>query len=518
MSQNLPLRTQRQADLQQFLRRFQQDVDYGEALLDFLRSSKADVYRAEPQGARVWHLFVVVPDRLQKLFDIELEVLCVATPFDRLEPRIANAIRDAVMTNPRVDSSFVMVASNDPEAEAMLRQRGELAVLCVTAEKLASGDYNAQGFAQMLTRVLALTDRFDVTSPVSAPGSFFGRLADVQAVRAAIAQRQHVGIFGLRKAGKTSLLNRVGSLLREELTPVTHLDLNSVVGSPDLLRGQLVQALVRVVQDRGGLTPKTKVLGQQGQIREDVRMDLVWLDDVTRVLDIIGANCVLILDEIDQAVPASFDRDGGLLAVLTQLRGLVQSRQATGQSSLTLLTAGVDPALFEKSAWDGRANPLYQFSSVRYLAPLTRDEMPTMVRTLGRRSGLEFDAYTLMDLLFGEYGGHPLLTRQACSYVHLHRGADTLPYRVSEEEVRVAIAVRGPGTPRQHLIDIVGDFTQWFPNEAELMRLLLSSAAEDRELAELTLADNPDALVHAVAYGLLTTERRPRMNGLLALR
>ncbi len=462
-----------------------------------------------------------LPDRLQQIFDIELEILCVATPWHELEPRIANRIRDTVALNPRVDENFVIVVSYDPNAERMLRKRGDIAVLVLSGEELRRGGYDERGFASLMASGLAAIDHFDVTVPVSTPGSFFGRARDVEDVRTRLSRGQHVGVFGLRKAGKTSLLNRVSELMRQEARPVVRVDLNQTINNDRLFRVLVVQGLATRARESEVRMPKLRVLGQALQALDDVDVTALWLEDIGNLVDAIGRDVVLVLDEIDTITPTTgplSTRDPfAMIDAMAQLRGLIQAREADGKRGIALLSAGVDPSIFEKPSWERRNNPLYLFSSLKYLQPFDRDELAVMVRALGKRSGLRFDAHTLIDQLFSEYGGHPLLTRQACSWVHQHRTSTAIPYHVTGAEIQVAVGARGPNTPGSHLADVMSSFEDWFADEATLVRFQLSENPEGQRFVAEALAHNPDALVHAIAYGLLTDQYAPRMAGLRKL-
>ncbi len=511
-------RTVRQEYLDQYLARFQTEIVYGSRLVQLLKRDDAEIYRAERRDDRSWDLFVFLPDRLQQMFDIELEILCVATTWDELEPRVANRIRDSVAVNPRVDDNFVTVVSYDPNAEKMLRKRGDVAALVLDGRELGRGGYDEVGFANLMGRTLAAVDHFDVTVPVSSPGSFFGRSRDLEEVRSRLGRKQHVGVFGLRKAGKTSLLNRLGDLLRQDGTPVARVDLNQMINNDRDFRLTIVKALASGVKTKEARMPRLRVLGQALQSLDDVDPTALWLEDVANLIDALGRDVVLVLDEIDTIMPdRNQPRPFAMLEAMAQLRGLTQTRDAEGRPAIVVLSAGVDPGVFEKPSVEGRNNPLYLFSSLKYLQPFDREELAKMVRALGKRSGLRFDSHTLIDDLFREYGGHALLTRQACSWVHQHRSSPSIPYHVTGAEIRAAIEARGPNTPRAHLLDVLSSFEDWFPDEAALLRFLLAGRRDEQRFVQETLDHNRDALAHAVAYGLLDELHKPRMAGLANL-
>ncbi len=136
---------------------------------------------------------------------------------------------------------------------------------------------------------------------------------------------------------------------------------------------------------------------------------------------------------------------------MTQLRGLIQRRDSVGSSSLVLLCAGVDPAIFERPLLGGRDNLLYKLVRLQFLTPMERDEMAEMVRSLGKRMGLRVRDHLVIDYLFDQYGGHPLLTRKACSIATRNRPRDEIPWDIPLDAVQEAAAKSRLLTSSLHL-------------------------------------------------------------------
>lgn len=487
---------------------FVRAVDYGAALITYLARDEVEVVRAEQIKRGHWHLFLVLPSHLQSLFDVDLEVLCVATTFAEVHPRIFRDIQSALRDNQRADRELAMLVSDDPKAERLVRRRaGETAVLALRGADLGEGE--ERGFRHDLLQTMLTVDHFNVTTPITEPSAFFGRQNDIKEVRQCLDKGQHVGIFGLRKAGKSSLLNQTRSLLVERGWVVAQLDLNEYIGTPRRFKGAVVREMAEAGERTG--IPQGRLRSLEERRGSDV-VNESWLDDVGRLTKQFESaeGVALIIDEVDVALPARTlsdlgpdEESLGLLRALSQLRGLCQRLQARGDSYPVLLCAGVNPALFEHPQIRGVANPLYQFARLKFIAPLDREELAQMVRTLGKRTGMRFRDAELIDALLREYGGHPLLTRQACSYVHQHRSA-VVPYDVAIANVQAAFVARGPGTPLAHALDVPDSFSEWFPEEG-------------RHLARVLGGDLPPLewrLDYAIAYGLLECDRTIRMNAL----
>lgn len=490
---------------------FVRNSEFGDALLRYLRKDEVQVVRVERGLQGRWQLFAVLPEQMRAMFDIDREVLFVVTDYKRLEPRALSEVQFFLKDRARVDDEVAVLVSQDENADRLARQRaGETAILTLDSRKLS--DPTRPTFRQALAHMLATVDHFNVTTPIREPSAFFGRQRDIGEAIQTLEHGQHAAIFGLRKAGKSSFLNRVQALLRERGWAVVALDLNEFFGTPRRFKLSVVQSFADEVLAFKQPLPKLRSTEERRGV--DV-INESWLDDLDRIRRALEdkAEMALIIDEIDSALPARTlnvldpaEDSLGLLRALSQFRAFAQRHQMQGRKYPVLLGAGVDPSLFEEPKVRGIANPLYQFALVKFLEPLNRDEMQGMIRTLGKRTGMRFRDHDLIDSLHAEYGGHPLLSRQACSFLHQHRPKDRVPYNVSLEDLTRAFTATGPNTPLAHALDVPESFSEWFPDEGKLVSERLRGASGS--------AAGPE-LQHAIAYGLLNPDGSVRMRALL---
>jgi hypothetical protein len=503
-SSNLPTRrTVNQQVLDQSVQSFANDYQYGHTLLAYLRRADAQVVRVERSRQNRWLVHVVLPKRLGEMFDIDLEMMWMATDYDRVEPRVLEDLQLSLRTA-RVDDEIAVLVSADPAAERMTRRRpGGTAVLPINAATLDK----APDLGNALAKMLVTVDHFNVTVPILDPTAFFGRESDIEEARKCLRAGQHLGIFGLRKAGKSSLLNQIQRLVGEERWALARLDLNGYSGRApraieDLLR--------RLHGSLHGLGFRPGALRSTGKTVRILRR--YWLDDLTMLLDTAGdrTGVLIVIDEIDIVLPGRIVAAGGddtdrslLIGAFTQLRSVAQQRQAEGKAYPVVLSAGVDPHIFEAPSTNGGDNPLYQFSRIVFLDPLDREALSQMVRTLGKRTGMRFRDHRLIDELREEYGGHPLLTRQACSWLHHNRPPNEIPYNVTVEDLQRAFDAGGTGTPLRHAQDTLDEFEDWYPEEAMRVRRIV--AGETVDASEIR---------HAVDYGLVDADGRLRIRAL----
>ena len=245
--------------------------------------------------------------------------------------------------------------------------------------------------------------------PITDPNLFFGRIAQLQTISAFLSQRQHVGIFGLRKTGKTSLANQLQLRFRE--VPVASIncqEFDGFIASQLLLH--IAVELCTELSDRFAIrnTRNTKS------------------DYSTQLRSLIGAwqrtgrsePLVVILDEIDSLLPfggpdIKYDRLAEGRKVFGVLRALAQELHG-----LVLLVIAYRPDINRINHLPENAgeNPLFMGFQEVYSGSLSPDECDTMIRELGAWRCIEWDPAALR-LLYDYCGGHPFVVRLFASDV-----------------------------------------------------------------------------------------------------
>lgn len=358
-------RTVNQETLDRNIERFSERCPFGADLLRWLRASDVRIVRAAQSGdSRRWELHLILPERLSAMFDIDLEMLCLAADFDKIEPRILDELQQTLRKLDRVDDEFAVLVSSDPSAEKLTRRRpGQTAVLAVDAGTLANG--STPDFPTALATSLLTVDHFNVTTPLTDPSSFFGRDDDIEDALQCLSAGQHLGIFGLRKSGKSSLLNQIARILGARGWAIARVDLNAYVGRPERMSEDLVRRLQESAQSLG--VPVARLTSTR---RAPQTVEQRWIDDLERLA--VGLSdhpgILLIVDEVDTVLPGRVEGAGGdpddrrkMLRALVQLRAMVQDIQSRQGVHPVLLTAGVDATIFELPRLAGGDNPLYQF-------------------------------------------------------------------------------------------------------------------------------------------------------------
>lgn len=258
-------------------------------------------------------------------------------------------------------------------------------------------------------------DLFEQRDPVRGR-QVFGRGDEITQILAHLEKGHALGVFGLRKMGKTTLIRAV----TDRLDPVSA----RLSTRPGFEPGPLPEqprALVVWVDVQG--VPKQTTESLAGRIYRELQRRLTAVDlpvpgnsgdaftDLDRLLECAASSSdlpvCLVLDEYDLL----FERlgTGGPFPQLDRLFGPLRGRQQQ-TNRLTLVAIGREPDPLHAPTLDGRTNPLFQWFTPHWTGPFTRGESDELVVALGRRTGLDVGPETLR-ALYQWTGGHPRLVR-----------------------------------------------------------------------------------------------------------
>ncbi|MEV7681696.1 hypothetical protein AB0O64_24545 [Streptomyces sp. NPDC088341] len=514
--------TQNQQVLAEHRARFERRVVGGREFNKLLRGMGAEPQRFEEDqwDRKRWWIYITLPANVRETFDLHLDVLCLSASYERVEPRTLNLIAERLRNrDARLDPDFAILLTPDSNAADLVRRRrGQLAFLTINSDELVGGPQ--AGLRERIAKIMVTHDHYDLTLPITEPVAFYGRQAEVAELEFALDRGQSVGVFGLRKAGKTSLLNFVARQRADVGKPIVWLDI-SVLQSAEEFQLELLVKCHEIVRAQGGRPPRLMTLTRDGNPNPAVQIGTYWVRDLSALLDALPDRLELFIDEIDQAWPSrsnlGAEQANAVLRCLIQLRGVVQSREAEGKHGIGIVCAGVDPAIFERPLLGERDNLLYKFARLAFLSPMKRDEMQDMVRSLGKRMGLRYSDHRTIDFLFEEFGGHPLLTRKACSVAARKRPDSEIPWHVPLSALEEASVMRGPNTPQSEVGDVLRSFTEWFGDEAAMLPLLWSEDMQEREYAKEWARNEPDMAAHLVSYGITDENWAPRIHAMRAL-
>lgn len=415
---------------------------------EFLRRLDADgcsIVRLVPLAAAgaSWLLQASLPSALRERFGLapEVRVLVVHGQVRGRDLRVA-------LQEPKgaadIDPDLIVVANDQPD---LARRLPMLAGPWGQRIPWPPEGSHFAALADTLREHLPTVDLFDYRDPVRG-NALVGRRDEIDLLAAQLLRGEAVGVVGLRKVGKSSLLRAVAERLDpigarrgmfESLTVplpeaepealVVSLDVQSVAGSGLPV---LVERLSAVLEDRlalagvieGAAPPPrdaftgVQLLQAQSGTRNDGGADLYLrstLDPIDRMrallklaLERSALPIVFVLDEYDLLFEG-YGGEPGIAGVERLLALLRAEAHATRRVSLALI--GRDPSFLDAPLLSGFTNPLAGWAKHMFLGSLREEEAQELLMRLGKRTGLDVGPATL-ETSWRWTGGHPLLVRQ----------------------------------------------------------------------------------------------------------
>ncbi|MEQ8753901.1 MAG: HEAT repeat domain-containing protein [Coleofasciculus sp. G1-WW12-02] len=318
-------------------------------------------------------------------------------------------------------------------------------------QALLDGSTASGLLAQYTDRYLPGADLFDDRNAIGDTLSFFGRVELLNRLEEELRRNQGIGLFGLRKSGKTSILLQLSFAMRQH--PVVHIDLQRYSGKQRYgaeLLNQVLQQLIKLVnehhpQSKGtdlswvrsrhfsarsakalttnsvriakALTTNFKPFSQDSPAPDLISEFTQRINTLSPLLQAAGYHLPILcfLDEIERIIPTKTDpkeRTEEFNACFGVLRVLSQE-----QRQLSLLVADVHADCNRINQWqqpDVPTNPVFSFFKEYFVSPFSQSETTRMLTDIGELMGVTFDQATQI-AIHRESGGHPFIARQLAS-------------------------------------------------------------------------------------------------------
>jgi hypothetical protein len=449
--------------------------------------------------------FAKPTDDFKMKFNIENEILVLFNDLPTFETRTFDFV-DKLTTeySNRLDRICVVVVSKDPNIEARMevinaKQDSGRIVVPFTYSELLSAHQEAPFIENRFRKFFYSRDLFDLDSPIRTDSFFYGRNHIVQRFYDRYSNSENSALFGLRKIGKTSVLYALKRVCDQRGVPSLYIDCQS----PSLHKRRWFEALQYIVR-------------QASKQLHDIKDD--WLSDVDykekdsavlfeqdlKKLSTMKGNrrILLILDEVENIAfdlsPSEHWKNGQDFLLFWQtLRSIFQSNR----DIFCFIVAGVNPTILERTAIKNSDNPIFNIATPQYLELFTLDVVRDMVSDIGRYMGLSFEEEVFF-LLHEDFGGHPFLTRIACSNISRLIGVDrprtVTKYWYRQNKDKFSREVMN------YVEQLLFVLREFYAQEYSLLEIL---AGGDSRKFEETVGSLPSAAKHLEGYGLVNMRR-----------
>ncbi len=434
---------------------------------------------------------------MAEMFGFAQELMLVYSPYDRLEPRALQASEQFLEDDPargRVEKLTLILVSEAPNPEEWVKNylasnQESRVIVAINASELRSSGGNAWYVRNKISEQLFTRDLFDFRLPLERDTYFFGRDDLLLDYRDAARRGENRGLFGLRKTGKTSFLFKLSRFLTADGSSAIYYDCKS----PSVRQLHWHELLGRVGHDIASRLDRMFKAPADPRRFAEVFTNLLAKAPVEQ-------RTLLIFDEIEYISPFATE-DMHWHTEYINFWQTIWAAQSVHRR-ISVLIAGVNPSVVEIDRIGGTQNPLFGIVPYSFLTGLSAEEVRRMLRVLGKRMGLSFadDAARYMYL---RYGGHPLLSRLAASYVHRRAAAGKVsrPLAVTASDLSSTEDQRD-GDLSFYCRHVVSELKEFYPDEYTLLEWLSAGRTADY----LEFASYPDYIRHLRAYGLVSPE------------
>jgi AAA+ ATPase superfamily predicted ATPase len=443
------------------------------------------------------HIYLNPDKNFSSEYNMTHEVLCVCVDYTEVEARTLSYIDSIIQKeNLRLDTDCAFLISNSENSDAMCRnymdRTGRKIVSFTWRDVEGAGDEYA---AEVLRQFFYSHDFFDVTDPVSADNQFFARFKLIDDIYSSLRSGQNMGIFGLRRIGKTSIIERL--IIKNRLQTKDKFTIALIdAQKPHIYQGDAASVILDICRALNSAwaseygSTMSKDIPKNATLVEASRFGQNFLNSMMQQ----NRKLLLIIDELERILPNA-NRMSHWNTDYLPLWRFLRGESITSEGKFVFLLASTNPFFVEEAAFQGEDNPLHRFVRPVYLPMFMKNDIALMLRDLGKKMAVVIDDEAI-DLIYSEYGGHPFLSRQFCSFIS--RELAERPLHLNKDRVKKSID-RFHGQLRADLDAILKIFQDYYPDEYTLFE----SIAKNSKKARQELMTHSPAARHLLGYGLL---------------
>lgn len=428
------------------------------------------------------------------------EIFCLYSPYPQLQARTLG-VMDRVANTHRatLDLGVSILLCEDPDTtseiwEVLLRETERLPIVALSTDQIRRFTNPKDQIFQTFADQHFSRDLFAVESPLTSDSLFYGRDQLVAGLFDRFRQGQNSGIFGLRRIGKTSILHAVERRVQAAHEAGTaYIDLRGCFSMRwwDLL-AHMVKEAVKVAKVPSSARRKILAIAEG---YNDSNAGIAFRNDIEELLSRLpGKKFLLLLDEIENI---TFDLSPAAHWEQEDFLPFVSALQSTHQGlhgSFAFVLAGVNPFAVEADRIGKYANPLFSTTRSFFVRPFPPPVLREMVISIGRHMGIAASDESFFEELIRQYGGHPFLTRKACSQLSQYvkeRPATFTASLLNEHRQQIEYVLR------ENAGQILNVLEDWYPNEYELLKDL--ATGESTQYSEFA-RETPE--IHRTCQGI----------------
>lgn len=457
---------------------------------------------------------------MRSMYNLGNELLVVSTPngMNDFKSRTKDFVDYMLVTNQefknRLDKVTCFILDEDESIVKKIKEDrienpdGRLIVPFCLSE--LNTTFNEYVFGNRLREFLYEKDLFGIAVPLKNDILFFGkdRTKIISELYGRYKQGEEGGLFGLRRIGKTSILNLLKLRIVESDGVAVYFDCS---GSHHFRWHEFLRNIIKTIIDEYSVEKN-----ENGNVVLNMNFDIDTSDeryneknaatsfkeDVGTLYDMLDKRRILlILDEIESigytTSPSKWwKEENDSLFFWQAIRMLIQMHN----EYLSFVIAGVNPMCVEIQTINGYDNPIFGMLSPIYTSLFEYEDIKTMVASIGGRLGLSFDDAVYAKMM-EDYGGHPFLIRQVCSKINSELSEKRVErpttisissYNLKCDEYRMGMS--------SVIEQILGVIQNYYPSEFELLKKL---SLDGRTAFKKELALGEKEIQHLLGYCII---------------
>lgn len=448
--------------------------------------------------SRYRYFFLRFPDEKATAYGIRDEIIVLLSPFENFEPRTLDAIEMIQEDNSgfRLDKISAFVVSKDcnfiEKLNKTIKTQKECRLITPFTYLELQSKKNSDFYRQRIKQFFFERNLYDFDSPLRRDLYFFGRDDLCQSLIDKHTTGQSASLFGLRRSGKTSILLSVCRRIASQNGFATAIDCQLLYQLP-------WHAALHHVASTINSDHHAKILVNETEYTNE-KAAIVFAKDIEKIHKKLRKSILLAFDEIEQITfGVSFGeawRNGSnYVRFWHSLRSLAQKQE----NPITLLLVGTNPKCLETPFVMGGDNPLYGHVKPEYIPGFSVPQAKQMIETLSSYMGISVDE-DIYVYLVREFGGHPFLMRQACSYIksELDKGGQRHIDRLTYEK---SIVQFNDGLGHGFCELVIGVLAEHYIDEYTMLTYLArGDTSEFEQLAE----SDPAYTQHLIGYGVIS--------------
>jgi hypothetical protein len=371
--------------------------------------------------------------RLAASLAVDRELLMLFSNFPDQQVRTIKFANKLISSSEaRLESTVAIIVHKDRRGNMKLKNWGRelgLAILPVLAADTIPAGEELQ---RHLAFELFSHDPFDVTGPVSDDAQFYGRRSEAQDLARKLQTGQIRTCLGIRKIGKTSILNRI---INE--TKANHDCVCIMIDcSKDMVWQMGAAQLMASIADAIKSCQKEQKIYRAVEVNTSELEISACAKDLEKLILDSDRPIILFMDEVDYITPSSPTSHiwkGDFNIFWRNLRAVYQE-VLRHNSMLSLLVSGVSSRWFAAGTIEGIENAALAFVPEEYVSPLPRGATVAMLKRLARHAGLQFDENGL-ESIAEVCADMPYWVRKASSYIHRRTEIASRPLKLEFEQV-----------------------------------------------------------------------------------